>query len=113
MAIRIAATRTVLQTAYTGNASWIGLATADPGATATPANEITGGSPAYARKQTTWTGGTGSAVTIDSPSATIAWIILATAATVGAANQADNYDCADVTLSGQGTIVVTPTITIT
>lgn len=114
MAIRIAGTKTTLAVAYGNNASWIGLATGDPGATTTPSNEVTGGSPAYARKQTTWGGANpnvGTAVTIDSPAATIAWIILATAVTTGAANQADNADVTDVTLSGQGTVVVTPTYT--
>lgn len=116
MAIRIAGTKTVLATAYGTNASWIGLATGDPGATTTPSNEVTGGSPAYARKQTTWSAANpnvGTAVTIDSPAATIAWMILATAATVATTNQADNADVTDVTLSGQGTIVVTPTYTQT
>lgn len=118
MTIRIAGTKSVLSDAYKGNATWIGLATGDPGSTTTPSNEVSGGSPAYARKQTTWGSSSsgvtvGSAVTIDSPAATIAWIILATAATVGTTNQADNYDCSDVTLSGQGTIVVTPTYTQT
>lgn len=109
MTIRIAATKAVLVTAYVGNATWIGLATGDPGATTTPSNEVTGGSPAYARKQTTWTAGAGSAVTIDSPAATIPWIILATAATVATTNQADNCAVTSVTLTGQGTLVVTPT----
>lgn len=116
MTIRIAGTKTVLAVSYGNNASWIGLATADPGATTTPSNEVTGGSPAYARKQTTWGGANpnvGSAVTIDSPAATITWIILATAATVGTTNQADNATVTSVTLSGQGTIVVTPTYTQT
>lgn len=116
MAIRIAEMKTALATTYGTTATWIGLATGDPGATTTPANEVTGGSPAYARKQTTWSAANpnvGSAVTIDSPAATISWIIVATAATVGTTNQRDNADVADVTLSGQGTIVVTPTYTQT
>lgn len=116
MAIRIAGTKTVLATSYGTNATWIGLATADPGATTTPSNEVTGGSPAYARKQTTWSAANpnvGTAVTIDSPAATILYIILATASTVGSANQADNASVSSVTLSGQGTIVCTPTFTQT
>lgn len=116
MTIRIAGTKTVLAAAYGANATWLGLATGDPGATTTPANEVTGGSPAYARKQTSWSGANpnvGSAQTIDSPAATVTYIILATAATVGTTNQADNCSAGPVTLSGQGTIVVTPTLTIT
>lgn len=40
---------------YVGGALYASLHTADPGATG--ASEITGGSPAYARKAVTWTAG--------------------------------------------------------
>jgi hypothetical protein len=113
MAIQIAGTRTVCLNAYIGNATWIGLATGNPGTSTTPANELTGGSPAYARAQTTWTAGAGTSVTINSPAATITYVILATAATVGTSNQADNVSVSSVTLSGQGTLVATPAFAIT
>lgn len=61
----------VAPTGSTTNA-WLSLHTTDPGTTG--ANELTGGTPAYARKQTTWaaaSGGvkTGSAQTLDVPGA--------------------------------------------
>jgi hypothetical protein len=118
MAIAIGTTRQTLANAYAGAGTWIGLATGNPGTSATPSNEATGGSPAYARKQTTWTPSTGgvtngSAVTIDCAAATYTHIILASAATVATTNQIDNADVTDVVMSAQGQIVVTPTYTQT
>lgn len=116
MAIAVATTRQALADAYKALGSWVGTATADPGTTATPANESTGGSPAYARKQTTWTSSTGgvvngSAVTIDVPTSTVTHILLASA--VSGANMIDKADVTDVVMSAQGQIVVTPTFTQT
>ena len=118
MAIQLATTRQTVCNSYVALGTWIGTATASPGSTATPANESTGGSPAYARKQTTWTpssGGVnnGSAVTIDVPASTIAYILLASAATVGTGNMIDWSDVTDIVFSAQGQAVVTPTMTIT
>lgn len=116
MAIAVATTRQALADTYKTLGTWIGLATGDPGTTATPANEATGGSPAYARKQTTWTSSTGgvvngSAVTIDVPAGTFTHILLASAATGN--NMVDKADVTDVVMSAQGQIVVTPTYTQT
>jgi hypothetical protein len=116
MAIAIATTRQNLADRYATLGTWIGVTTGAPGTTATPANEATGGSPAYARKQTTWTSSTGgvvngSAVTIDVAAATYTHIILCSSAT--GANQIDNADVTDVVMSAQGQIVVTPTYTQT
>lgn len=118
MAIAIGTTRQNLADRYGTLGSWVGTATGNPGTSATPANESTGGSPAYARKQTTWTsstGGTinGSAVTIDVPASTVTWMLLASAATTGAANQIDNADVTDTVFSSQGQAVITPTFVIT
>lgn len=49
------ATKEAAALAVTGLGNWISLHTADPATTGT--GEATGGSPAYARKQTTWSGG--------------------------------------------------------
>ena len=118
MAIAIATTRQNLADRYATLGTYIGVATGNPGTATTPANEATGGAPAYARKQTTWTpasGGVtnGSAVTIDVATGTYTHILLASAATVGAANMIDNADVTDVVMSAQGQIVVTPTYTQT
>jgi hypothetical protein len=50
MAIAVVATRNALVAAYIAQGAWISMHTADPGSTG--AFEATGGSPAYARKQT-------------------------------------------------------------
>lgn len=118
MAIAVGTTRQNLADRYATLGTWIGTATGSPGTSATPANESTGGSPAYARKQTTWsssTGGTvnGTAVTIDVPASTITHILLASAATVGTTNMIDTSDVTDIVFSSQGQAVVTPTFTIT
>ena len=116
MAIAVAATRQVLADAYKGVGTYIGAATGNPGTTSTPANEATGGSPAYARKATTWSSSTGgvvngTSVTLDVSAGTYAWIILCSA--VSGANMVDASDTTDVTMSAQGTLVVTPTFTQT
>lgn len=114
MAIQVATTRQNLADRYATLGTWIGAATAAPGTSATPSNETTGGSPAYARKQTTWSSGSGgqvngTKVSLDIASGvTITHIILASAATVGAANMIDNADVTDVAFSQQGILDVTP-----
>ena len=118
MAIQIVGTRNTLATAYAGAGTWCGLATGNPGTTTTPANEATGGSPAYARKQTTW--GTaassavvGSAVTIDVNTGTYVYAILASAVTLASANQIDNCSITSTVLGAQGQIILSPTYTQT
>lgn len=116
MAIAVATSRQALADTYKTLGTWIGIATGDPGTTATPANEATGGSPAYARKQTTWTSASGgvvngTAVTVDVPTGTFTHILLASAAS--GANMVDKADVTDVVMSAQGQIVVTPTYTQT
>lgn len=114
MAIQILATRNQLVTSYIGGATWLGLATGNPGTSATPSNEATGGSPAYARKQTTWgsvsaSASTGTAVTVDVQAGTYTHSILCTASTGN--NQYDWADITDTVLSAQGQIIITPTYT--
>lgn len=60
---------------YTALGNWIALCTGPPGTSATILNECSGGSPAYARQETTWTAGsngsaTGSPVTFNLPAGT-------------------------------------------
>lgn len=101
---------------YAGLGNWIGLATGAPGTSATPANEASGGSPAYARIQTTWSAGTtgvqnGTAVTINVQAATYTYML--TASSSSGNNMADNASITAVTMGAQGQIVVTPTYTQT
>lgn len=108
------ATKEAAALAVTALGSYISLHTADPGTTGT--SEATGGSPAYARKQTTWTGGAsdgsvpGSQVTFDAPAGTYTYIGIWTAAT-GGTFVAGFALSSSVTLAGQGQVLVTPTVT--
>lgn len=119
MAIQIAATRQISADAYKNIASlgqpWVSLHTASPGTTG--AGEATGGSPAYARKQTTWTSGTtgtltGTSVTIDvkGEPTTYTHAAIWTAQTGG--TLIDWVKITDTTLGAQGQIVVTPSFTL-
>jgi len=115
MAIAIATTRASLASTYVGLGTWLSLHTSSPGTTG--ANEATGGSPAYARKQTTWgatTGGTstGTEVVIDAAAGTYTHVCLWAASSGGAA-PIDVCDITDVVLNAQGQVRVTPTVTIT
>jgi hypothetical protein len=105
-----------LAASYAALGTHIGLATGSPGSSTTPTNEVTGGSPAYARQTTTWSAGStgvqgGTAVTIDSPAATITYVIVCSSTSGN--NMVDNVSVTSVTLSAQGQVVVTPTYTQT
>lgn len=60
MPIAVTATKNALATAYAAQGAYVSLHTASPGSTG--ASEATGGTPAYARKQTTWGTAAGSTV---------------------------------------------------
>jgi len=113
MPIAVNATKESLAGTYAGLGTWVSLHTADPGTTGT--SEATGGSPAYARKQTTWTAGasdgvyTGSQVTIDAPAGTYTYAGLWSASTAG--TFIDKVAITSTTLGAQGQILVTPTFT--
>lgn len=112
MAIAVTATKNALANAYAGLGTWIALHTADPGTNG--ANEATGGSPAYARKQTTWGAAsngaiTGSEVTIDAPAGTYTHASIYSAATGGVF--VDKVAITSTTLGSQGQIKVTPKYT--
>jgi hypothetical protein len=74
MAITTAA-REALAIDFGTDATYAALFTADPGSTGTASNEVSGGSPAYARKAITWTEGASdgsvtASVTFDVPEET-------------------------------------------
>lgn len=91
----------------------ISLHTGDPGTTG--ANEATGGSPAYARKTTTWAAGavdgvvTGSAVSFDVPAGNYSWLGVWNGSTFVGGLKLDSPTGA---LPGQQTVTVTPTIPV-
>ena len=119
MAIAVTTSKNTIATYYGTQATWIGLAASSPGATTTPSTEVSGGSPAYARVQTTWGAAsngviTGTAVTINVPTTTtVTYAILASASTVASANMFDNCTVTSTTYNAQGSAVITPTFTIT
>jgi hypothetical protein len=110
------ATLNTLAADYTALGSWIGLATASPGTSATPTGEASGGSPAYARLPTTWTAGSsgvqnGTAVTLNVSAATYTYMLVASSSSGNA--MTDNATITSVVMGAQGQIVVTPTFTQT
>jgi hypothetical protein len=103
-------------TAGTGHALYGSLHTADPGTTG--ASEVSGGSPAYARKAITWatpitTGSvSGGTITFDVPAGTYTHIGYWDAVTTG--NFVGGYPLqASMTYGAQGTLPVTLTETLT
>ena len=112
MAIAVAPTRQALADAYKALGAYISVHTSDPGTTGT--SEATGGPPAYARKQTTWTSSTGgvvngSQVTVDLAAGTYTYIGLWTASTSG--TFLDKAAITSTTLGAQGQLLITPTYT--
>ena len=110
MALGQNATKESLAAAFAGMGAWIAAYTNVAAGT-----EATGGSPAYARKQTTWSGGasdgvyTGSQVALDLPAGTYDGIGIFTASTGG--TLIEKIGIASTTLGAQGQILVTPTYT--
>jgi hypothetical protein len=116
MAIAVATTRQALADAYKNLGAYFGCTTGNPGTSSTPANEASGGSPAYARKAITWVSGTGGALSVsapavcDVPAGTFTHIIFCSGAS--GANQLDNADVADVIMNNQGQVVITPAFSL-
>ncbi len=118
MAIAVATTRQALADAYKNvagsNTVYISVHIADPGTTG--ANEANGGTPAYARKLSTWTSGTGgvvtgSQVTIDLPAGSYNYVGLWKTVAGGAADFIDKVAISATTLGAQGQLLITPTFT--
>lgn len=114
MAIAVVATKNSLCTQYASLGAYISVHTASPGGTG--ANEATGGSPAYARIATTWGSASasaisGSQVTINLAAGTYTFAGLWTAATSG--TFIDQVAISSTTLGSQGTLLITPTFTMT
>lgn len=117
MAIRNLTTRNTLATQY-GVANTHGaLFTADPGAADAATGEVTGGSPAYARKACTWGSASASAITstamvFDVPSGTtVNYFGVCRAGTAAVANVGDSVAVTAQAFASQGTYTVTATYT--
>lgn len=110
-----AAARETAADAISDLGNYISLHTGDPSTTG--ASEATGGSPAYARKQTTWSGGasdgsvSGSEVTFDAPAGTYTHFGIWSASTSGTFIGGGALN-ASATLGAQGQVKVTPTLSI-
>lgn len=91
--------------AIAGVAVFASLHTADPGTNG--ANEVTGGSPAYARKAITWNAASGGALdnnanpVFDVPATTVAYVGLWSAVTAGTFY--GSFDVTDEVFAAQGT----------
>lgn len=115
--VNCVATKNALAADYVGLGKWIGVASASPGTTTMASNEISGGTPAYARAATTWSAaGTGvqqgSTVTVNIPtSTTITYGILASA--VDGDNMYDNCPVTTLVFGVQSQMVITPTFSMT
>lgn len=114
MAVQTAAMKNLLADAYKAAATHAALYTTAPGASA--GTEVTGGSPAYARKALAWSassnGVTSATVTFDVPSGTT----VVGAGVHSAATAGTYYDGTSVTsqaFSSQGTYQLTLTYTQT
>lgn len=98
---------------YVGLGAWIGLCTGNPGNTNTPANEAVGGSPAYARQETTWsTSGSqsiGSPVTFNVGPGTYTYMILCSGSS--GSNMVDWCPITPQVAAVQTTITITPLAT--
>lgn len=116
MAIAILAQRNALATAYGTNAPNGALFTADPGTSGSATGEVTGGSPAYARKSMGWGAASASAITgapvFDVPSGTtVTYFGVTVSATAGTADVRDKVAVTSQAFASQGTYTVTATYT--
>lgn len=115
MAIRNLSTRNVLATAYGTDNPYGALFTADPGTSDSATGEVTGGSPAYARKALSWGAASASAITsaatvFDVPSGTTVTYFAVASATSGA-TIGDSVAVTSQAFASQGTYTVTATYT--
>lgn len=114
MAIQVAATRTQMATQYASLTPYMAVFSTVPSG-GTPGTELTGGSPAYARKASNWGTAANSAV-VASPAA---FDIPSGAVTAGigffdavaAGNFKDGAAITSQTFASQGTLTVTATFT--
>ncbi len=116
MAVKTATLRNALADAYAAAVPYGGLFTSDPGSTGSAAGEVSGGSPAYARKALGWSAAASSATSgsaaFDVPSGTTVSHFGACASNVATTNDVrDSVAIGPQTFSSQGTYTITPTYT--
>lgn len=116
MAIRNVTQRNAMATAYGAAAPYGALFTADPGTDDSATGEVTGGSPAYARKALNWGAASASAITgtatFDVPaSTTVTYFGVCSSVTAAAATVRDSVAVTSQEFASQGTYAVTATYT--
>jgi hypothetical protein len=116
MAIATTSLKNTLATSYGTAAVYAALFTADPGTTGTVVGEVTGGSPAYARKAISWgapaAGVVTGVVTFDVAAGTTITFGGVCSASTGA-NLLDRAAVTSQTMATQATYALTITATIT
>jgi hypothetical protein len=114
MAIATTAEKNSLATKYSADAVYGAAFTADPGTTGTVTGEVTGGSPAYARKTITWGSASGGVITgtctFDIPTGTTLTYVAVCSASSGA-NLLDRVAVTSQAFASQGTYTATFTYT--
>jgi hypothetical protein len=118
MAIAILAQRNAMATAYGVAAPFGTIFTADPGTSGSVTGEVTGGSPAYARKAMSWGAPSASAVVgtpvFDVPaSTTVTFFGVTVSSTLATADLRDKVAVTSQNFASQGTYTVTATYTQT
>lgn len=118
MAIATLAQRNALATAYGAAAPYGALFTADPGTSGSVTGEVSGGSPAYARKAMSWGSAAASAITgspvFDVPSGTtVTHFGVCVSGTATTADLRDRVAVTSQAFASQGTYTVTATYTQT
>lgn len=114
MAIRNLTQRNAMATAYGAAAPYGALFTADPGNADSATGEVSGGSPAYARKSMGWGAASASAITgspvFDVPAGTTVTYFGVTSATTGN-NVRDSVAVTSQAFASQGQYTVSATYT--
>lgn len=115
MAIATNAEKESLAIKYGTDAAYGALFTADPGTSGSVTGEVTGGSPAYARKALSWTAGSSDGVVtvsavFDVPTGTTVTHIGVCSSSTGA-NLLDRISITSQNFSAQGTLTVNFTFT--
>lgn len=116
MAIATTAERNALATDYGTDAAFGALFTADPGTSGSVTGEVTGGSPAYARKALSWGAPSNGVITATATFDVPAGTTITHAGVCSASTGANLLDKAAVTsqaFASQGTYQLTLTFTLT
>ena len=109
--------KTTLATSYKTAAAYGALFSADPGTTGAATNEITGGSPAYARVASSWGTVTAGVVSTSgmafnvASGTTVAYFGVTTSGTAATADVQDSVAVTSQAFASQGTYTVTATYT--